>query len=259
MMMDYNLLNRASFNDTKLTFAITAEAGKQKFHTHKLPPGGIFCARQFDWKYAVGSDQSDWPKVPMQISINDVITGRTESPLSFSPPALLRDEIRIGIQNSSMVAVIIHINAHGTIVAPIAGTPGLSDKEILGYSLLDDSQRGMLALSEAAVDRLDDNLRQVGLEGYRDRILGLPGQLAGQLPGQQLPGQLPGPQPQLIPIEASPTPAELLKELPLKSADELMSLLLGDLVTYKSSKESDISLEEIQNLASYLLEKGWFR
>ena len=251
-MMDYNILNRGAFNETKLSFEVTSEPGNSGTHIHKLPRGGAFCLKSAEWKYSVGGGQIDpygWPRSPLKISINDVLREQTASPVNYSPPKLLRDKIEILVSNPSTLRVTVHITVCGVTVAPVAGEPLLSDKEILGYSLLDDSQKGMLALSEAVIDRIDEHFKQLGLDGLRDQMLG--GQVGPAM--QMLPEGL---RHLALPNSGSVEP---IIPLPLKDEADLKSLLIGDLVTYKTLNSSEISLDEIQALVDYLLDKGWMK
>lgn len=254
-MMDYNILNRGSFNETKLSFEIGVDPGKSNKHVHKLPTGGALCLKKAEWKYGVDAGQLDsygWPRSPLKISINSALKDQTASPAIFSPPELLRDEVEISISNPSTLRVTVHITIYGVIVAPMAGEPLLSDKEILGYSLLDDSQKGMLALSEAVIDRVDQHFKQLGLEGLRDQMLG--GQVGPAL--SMLPENL---KHLALPNTINPTTIPETPALSLKDDAELKSLLIGDLVTYKTLNDSEITLDEIQSLVTYLLDKGWMR
>jgi len=265
-MMDYNILNRGSFNETKLSFDVTSNPSNSGIHVHDILEGGAFCLRKAEWKYSVGDGQIDpygWPRSPLKISINKILQDQTASPVEFSPPELLRDKIEISTFNPSTLRVTVHIILYGVMMVPMAGEPLLSDKEILGYSLLDDSQKGMLALSEAVIDRLDQHLKQLGLDGLRDQMLG--GQVGPALSllpeGLRhlvaLPNSDPNTNPQSDP-NTNPQ-FEALPALPLKDEAELKSLLIGDLVTFKTLNNSEITLDEIQSLADYLLDKSWTR
>jgi len=257
-MMDYNILNRGAFNKTKLSFDITSEPSNSGVHIHKLPEGAAFFFFFSEWKYSVGAGQIDpygWPRSPLKISINNVLHDQTASPVEFSPPELLRDKIEISTANSSTLRVTVHITIYGVLMSPTAGEPLLSDKEILGYSQLDDSQKGMLALSEAVIDRIDEHFKQLGVGGLRDQMLG--GQVGAAM--EMLPKglrhlALPSTNIDLIEPLSEESPA-----LPLKDDSEVKSLLIGDLVTYKTLNSSEITLDEIQALADYLLDKGWLR
>jgi hypothetical protein len=224
-MNDYNLFNRASFSDTTIRLKSLIKPGQTSNLVRMLQPGSILAAKQVTWKYSVENGQLEWPKTPLLLSIADV-EGRAESPIFFSPPVLFKDKLEAKVINPSTIGVYIHLELQGTLVTPKPGAPGLSDTEVLGYSLLDKSQIGMLALSEAAVDRLHQ---------------GLPGSFQSSLPGSNLKALSTSDQPAL--------------SAPEKSQEELESLLIGDLVTAKAG----LTLEEIQPLATYLLSKGWRR
>lgn len=256
--MDYNILNRGAFNETSLSFDITSEPGNCGTAVHKLPEGGAFCLNKASWKYSVGAGQLDpygWPRSPLKISINKVLKDQTASPAEFSPPELLRNAIEIVTSNPSTLRVTVHITLTGVLMSPVAGEPALSDKEIMGYSLLDNSQKGMLALSEAVIDRVDEHFKQLGLDGLRDQMLGGQVGAAAQILPEGLKHlALPSNQgSRVMPLE------DPIAALPAKDGDELKSLLIGDLVTYKTINSSDITLEEIQNLTFYLLDKGWIK
>jgi len=106
----------------------------------------------------------------------------------------------------------------------------------------------MLALSEAAVDRVNEHLKQLGFSGVRDPSL------AGQV----------GPQQQSLPSsEHLALQSDLVSmekgTMKNKTTTELLSLCIGDLVTYKTQVGSEITLEDIQGIADFLLEKGWIK
>ena len=252
-MMDFNILNRARFQESTLVFAVTVNPGTDGIHLHELN-GGVFCLKHAGWKYSVGGGQIDpygWPKVPMRISINNAVIEQTASPIVLSPPAILSPRIEVKIHNPSNLRVTIHLTIKGELAVPIDGSPSLSEKEVLGYSLLDDSQKGMLALQEAAMDRLDDQLRQLGVDsGIRNQMLAGQVNEALGLPGIQTALGLP---------EAQTPLALSTGEATKKTQEELKSLLVGDMVQYKLKNSSDISLEEIQSLTDFLLDKDWHK
>lgn len=247
-MMDFsslnNILNRAQFEKRVIDVQIVAEAGKVGKQTIDLHGGG-FCFEHAEWRYSVPGGQSDydWPKTGMQITIPPAVNARVESPVTCSPPAYIPGNIEIEVCNPSGVNVVVVMKIKGTVVQPVAGSPPLSQKEILGYTLLSDSQKGMLALREAAIDRFDAQLRDSLGSGIREKLLA--GQIteAFGLPGGTLMPALEG---------SSQTPKDNSK-----TPDEVKSLLVGDLVQFKMETGSELSLEEIKSLADYLLERSW--
>jgi len=255
-MLDYNILNRASFEKISFEELIKISPGFTKHHVKQFPDQ-IFCAKSFKWSYGVSPNEGGsygWPKCPLQISITNIINNRIESPLNISPPILLRNQIEFSVYNPASIYVTIHMSCDGILVTPKDSTIIITDKEIFGYILLDDSQKGMLALSEAAVDRLDEAL-------------------GGSLRKQLLGGQL-GPMFELLPDKEKlkaikqMTNSNQISELAdeknnemkqLKDDESLVALLIGDLIMLQSKYNFDLNVDEIQELARLLITKGWQR
>jgi len=227
-----------------LTFPINTGSGASTAYSHDLN-GGSFCLKRAEWRYSVPGGQLDdygWPKVPMQISINGAMQDQTASPVVISPPALLKNKVEVSISNPSSLQVTIHLTITGTLVTPI-GDSALTSKEMLGYSLLDDSQKGMLALEEAATDRMREHLKQLGFDSQTQEQI-----MLGQSNTSNInPSALPSAVIKALDTESNNT----------KKPEELKSLLVGDLVQFKLTNSSEITLDEIQALSDYLLSKEW--
>jgi hypothetical protein len=236
MIQDFNILNRASFEDRELNFKVSVDGGCQQNHEIRLEPEQVFCIIEISWKYEVKDNTNSygWPKIPVKVSIPDILSDTTSSPHTFSPARFLRQNYTLVLCNSSDINVVVHFTLKGTLVTPKDGAV-ISDKEILGYSLLDDNYKGMLALGESVVDGLEAKL---GVDLRQQKAL------PGQLPqtSRQLPGQ----------TTKALTDSEYSKEV-------LISLLIGDLIILQDGLNSKIDTSELRNLASLLVEKGWRR
>jgi hypothetical protein len=236
-MYDFNILNRADFSKHSFSKTVVCRAGDQTYNKIDFQPGELFCLLKVSWKYEVKTvtDNYGWPKAPLNISIQDAFTSETSSPQIFSPPKIIREKLEINIINPSPLEVVLHLKCFGTLVAPKANEI-LSDKEILGYVLLDDSQKGMLALSETIVDNLEERL---GVDLRKS----LPAGQAGSL--ESIPKLL-----QTGAVKALPGSDQNLQE---KTDEDLKSLLIGDLVVAQTS----LALDEITKLAEILIQKNW--
>jgi len=122
-MMDFNILNRATFQETLLEFSITAQSGVTETHVNNFPENAVFCVRSAEWKYSVPGGQLDpygWPKVPMRVSIENAMKEQIASPQSFSPPAIARDKLSTQVINTSAVSVTVLMKVSGLLVLPVA-------------------------------------------------------------------------------------------------------------------------------------------
>jgi len=259
MMMDYNILNRGSFNDTEITHDITVTPSQTSKSWHELGDYTSLLLKEISWKYSVPGGQTDaycWPRQGLHVAITDAFKARVASPVLLNPAPLLKNKYEVIISNPSTVAVTVHMLLKGVLVKQNPGEPLLSDKEIRGYSLLDDSQKGMMALSEAVIDRIDDHFKQLGLAGLRDRLPG--GQVANiNMLSAELKqmAALPNSSPNELELHVEPRAIEP----PKVDSEMLKALLIGELVTCKTEKSFDLTLEDITFLASYLINKGWMK
>jgi hypothetical protein len=225
-MQDLNLFSRANFEDTTLQLTCTAKPGQSGKAFISFSPDQVFCVQEVSWKYSVetaGDDPYGWPKFPVKVTILGITENRVEAPVKVSPPKLLTDSLQVEIQNPASLVVTVHFTIKG-ILATSKNNGSVSTTEILGYALLDNNQRGMLALSGA------HNSRQLGAEGAF--------------------------------LTESQTHKTLAMKQPLALEDEqsLNSLMIGDLVTYQPSQpEFALKLEQIRDLAKYLINKKWAR
>jgi len=225
VMFSIDIFERAEFQNTELKFSIKCPPGKTSNYTHPLPLSS-FCLEFVEWKYEVPAGQGDygWPRRPMEISLTGCVERQTASPVTFSPPAVINETLITSVANPSELTVIVHLKLKGVLIAHKDKDRKLSKQEMLGYCLLDNSQKGLLALQGASAKAF-----------------------AFQEQNQNY-------------ALSSENPLALEDSAPQKRTTDpkkLKTLLIGDLVQFKLCKESIISLEEIDSLADYLLEKSW--
>lgn len=226
-MQDSNLFSRANFEDTTLQLTCTAKPGQSSKAFSSFLPNQVFCVQEVSWKYSVetaGDDPYGWPKFPVKVTILGITENRVETPVKVSPPKLLTDSLQVEIQNPASLVVTVHFTIKG-ILATAKNSGTVSATEILGYALLDNNQRGMLALSGS------HNSKQLGVEGSA-----------------------------FLQMESQPTRLTMKQPLALEDEQSLNSLMIGDLVTYSPSQpEFALKLEQIRDLAKYLINKKWSR
>ena len=226
-MQDLNLFSRANFEDTTLQLTCTAKPAQSGKAFSSFLPNQVFCVQEVSWKYSVeaGDDSYGWPKSPVKVTILGITENRVETPVKVSPPKLLTDSLQVEIQNPASLVVTVHFTIKG-ILATAKNNGAVSATEILGYALLDNNQRGMLALSGS------HNSKQLGVEGSA-----------------------------FLQMESQHTRALTMKQpLALEDEQSLNSLMIGDLVTYQPSQpEFALKLEQIRDLAKYLINKKWSR
>jgi hypothetical protein len=225
-MFGLDIFERAEFQNTELKFSIKCPPGKTSSYTHSLPLSS-FCLEYVEWKYEVPAGQGDygWPRRPMEINLADCIERQTASPVNFSPPAVISEQLVAHIANPSELTVIVHLKLKGVLIAHKDKDRKLSKQEMLGYCLLDNSQKGLLALQGAST--------AFAFQEGQDQTPAFP--------------------------EKSPQALEDSTHKIVPDAQKLKTILIGDLVQFKLMKESSISLEEIDILADYLLEKSWVK
>lgn len=219
-----DIVGKANFEEVNLQLSCNVKSGDTEKIVNKFDSRQVLCLQEVSWKYGVSNSQDNygWPKSPLKISVSGLFTDRIETPFKISPPKLLIDQIEIAASNPSSLDVKLYFNLKGILVTPYENE-SLSLKEILGYILLDNNQKGLLALSESK-----QNIDETILTSF----------LFGKLPLDKLSSQQKS-------IEF------------LADSESLISLMIGDLVTFKS--ESPMNIEVIQELAKYLINKKWIR
>lgn len=258
-MQDFNILNRASFEDEILELNIPVLPGQTVNHKEIIK--GTFWISSATWKYGITTAQTvqdnyGVPRQPPKITIKGVFSNQSGIQKAIKPPKPCKDVINISIFNPSTLGLTLYFKIIGVRVIPKEGSFDLNQKEMLGYIMLSPEQRGMLALSEAAMDRWDTEFSKLGI------------QLRESLPSGQI-----GPLLdiiKLLPNNMKPLAMEKLmnnselwdsnepQALPKSniSNNDLKSILLGDIISYF---KNDIEYEKINGLCDMLIDKGWKR
>lgn len=255
-MRDLNILNRASFEEKKLQLTCTVKPGQQEKIVATFKSGQVFCLQEISWRYGVENVQDNygWPKTPLLINISGILNDRIETPYKLSPPKLLAEQIEIEAFNPSGVNVKLYYTLDGILVTPNENE-SLSYKEILGYILLDNNQKGLLALSE--VNASKQSLEETILTSILNGKLSL-----DKLPLlQQTMGFLPINKEDDALVDKLVARAYQSKSKePIADSESLISLMIGDLVTFQPAQSQiKIDVELIQELAKYLISKKWNR
>lgn len=151
-----SLLNRGSVSRKTFNLQILVEPGQQNVAQVQLD-SNVLCIEELEWCYSVDSNDRrtlkggyGWPKHPLAISIDNCCSDETSSPVVLSPPVLKRAKVEVAVSNPSAVPVTLNLKVKGQLAIGAE----LSDEEIIGYCMLDDNARGMLALQNAANYRL---------------------------------------------------------------------------------------------------------
>lgn len=234
-MSDLNILNRASFEDTELQVEAIVPPGQTTTVKHNLNPGQIFCLKEISWKYGVDNNLQDgygWPRCGLMVTLDGAFKDRVESPYKASPPKILQ-QLEFKILNPSSLRVKLYFTLKGQLVSQRGEDP-LSFKEILGYILLNDNQKGILALTEAFSSK-----NELSLDSILTSLAG------GNLPAFSERNNLQLPNSKPI---AS-----------LSDEESVISLMIGDLVTFQSNQFEPLKVDHIRELAKYLVSKHWNR
>jgi hypothetical protein len=284
-MTDYNILNRASFDDMRKTFKLSI----QPFIVQGggvLDLGGpdnVFWIKSVSWKYNytdVNIPTATRTKInKIKIAIENLFPQAIDTALPpFVEPRPMVGRIHFNVENTNVSnnhRLDIEFYLDGVLVVPRPGVEPPSLKEMKGYIMLDSTARGQEALKEAQGDKLDELLVQSGLGSLRDAIpgggmsalLSLPPALQGAvLQGLAAKGDIPE---FMIPsIMGAGAPLALggsgFQQQPLALPDldreKETSSFLGDLfATCPEECQDTLKPRHLKQIAVDMIEKGWRR
>jgi len=217
-----------------------------------------FWIQKASWEYSTPATQIGsygWPKKPLRLTINSVVTDQISSPLTFAAPRPCYGEIKATAKNDSDVSVLLHLSLDGISVTTKPNS-GITEKEILGYLLLDDSQKGMLALTESVVDRWDEEFKKMG------------GSLRERLPGGQagffLESLSKDPQQfqkflalQETELKLSQNSEEVVMADFDENKETAISSFIGDLVLACRKSGVKVDLDQVEAISTFMVTKGW--
>lgn len=203
--MALSLFSRAEFRSKKFEHRIPVPAHQVETWMWEIPASLAFCLENVTWRYAVNhSDPKTfengygWPKTPLKVTIEPLLSAEVSPPDKLQPPKVFTGKVPVVVENPSDIPVTLILKLEGILVAK-TGTEDVLESEILGYAMLEPSQRGMLAISQASIENKTVNAFQTS-------------------PQNALPAN-------------SPTLA-----LPEISSDECLSLMIGDIVRAKTTE-----------------------
>jgi hypothetical protein len=275
--VDFNILNRASFDNRPITIDLRVAPTVYEGSRAKTLGESVYWVRSVDWKFGyfdVGMFGSK--EIPLQ-KLKITIGGGVEKPLlelaedplrNLSPPIPITGRIDCAVQNTNIGnnhELRIKFVLHGVLVTPKPGQDPLTLKQMLGYIMMDDAKRGELAFAEAVVDSLDEKMVDMGMDSLRSSLphgLGAIKALPEPLQKIFLQNANPAllgldsgnPQDPAAPIHAL-TLKEHLEHLPLVDSEKEKSTFLGDLLTACS----DLTPEQLKAISDEMVDKGWRR
>lgn len=279
-MSDSNLLNSAVWDDIQRTYTVGSppfqyEAGGVM---DLGGPDNVLWIKKIDWEYKyvdVGAMGSQRTAVkPIQVSVGDILTDVTRPLPEFIEPRPVVARLPFKVINTNLAnnhKLEVIFNIRGVLVSPRPGKEPLPFKMMKGYVMMDSTERGRLAMKEAAADKLEETLSGLGLGSLREALPGglealkeyppalqtviIQGLVAkGELPdfvneGFGMPalgfGGMPGMQPPAL-------------ALPAADPEKEESAFMGDLLAV-SPDDFSLNKSQLRELATKMIEKGWRR
>jgi hypothetical protein len=284
-MTDYNILNRGSFDDKRKTYEVQIQPfiveGGASFNLGG--PNNVLWVKQVSWKYeyidvGVPNARRVHPIEKIVVSVE----GGTEPILDavdralppFTEPQPIVGQIYFRVRNTNLAnnhKLVVKFFVDGVLVKPRDGIDPPTLKQMKAYIMMDSSDRGKLAMEEAAADQLDETLTQMGFGSLRDS---LPGGMAAlkQLPpmmqnaviqGLVAKGELPEFMAASVMMPAlgmggGVTAAPLA--LPDADPEKETSAFLGDLLaTCPEECQEMLKTSHLKHIAAAMVERGWRR
>lgn len=128
------------------TYKVTTKPGQIATFSFIFKDGLPLSIRQIRWSYSIPGSVSDgygWPKTPLRVSIDNLCTDETSSPLDFSNTPVVAPGATGCVKNESHIPVDLCLHFQGLLV--MGDVTGLTSEQIALYSTLDTSQRAALA------------------------------------------------------------------------------------------------------------------
>jgi len=277
-MDDFDILNRASFDDTQKTYTVTVPPCIIE-GTGTLDLGGptnVFWIKHVGWKYDYIDVNFPGARVTtikrIKVSVGDVLQDADRALPPFEQPKAHVGKINFKVVNTNLEnnhKLVVEFFIRGVLVKPKPGTEPLPLKMMLAYIMMDPTSRGRLALQEAAADELNQTLTQLGLGSIRDilpkglsAISSLPPPIQMMvLQGLASKGQLPeSVASSFLPMlggginQNSKAPLAL----PDLDPDKEESAFMGDFLA-TIPDDFDVKREHLRRIAEAMIERGWRR
>lgn len=286
-MTDYNILNRASFDDKRKTYEVQLQPfileGGGSFSLGG--PNNVLWVKQVSWKYeyidvGVPNARRVHPIEKIIVSVEpgaiDPILEDVDSALPpFIEPKPVVGQIHFRVKNTNLAnnhKLVVKFFVDGVLVKPRDGVEPPTIKQMKAYIMMDSTDRGKLAMDEAAADQLDETLTQMGFGSLRDS---LPGGMAAlkQLPpmmqnaviqGLVAKGELPEfmAASAMMPALGLGGGVGQAPPLALPDADpeKETSAFLGDLLaTCPEECQESLKTSHLKHIAAAMVERGWRR
>ena len=272
-MSDYNILNVATFDDIQKQFIVSVQPflHEGQGQMDLGGPNNVFWVRQIEWAsnyidVGVPNARESVLK-PLIVSVADILQEVKRALPPFIEPRPLIGSISFKIINTNISnnhKLEVEFRLRGVLVSPRPGCEPLPLKVMKAYVMMDSTSRGKLAMQEAAVDRLEETLADLGMGSLRES---LPGGLSAlkdlPLPLQQAviqglisKGELPE---SMSPVPSLPSGNQRLALTDMEvDSDREESTFIGDFLE-TSSEEASISVEHLKRVAKCMIDKGWRR
>jgi len=279
-MTDYNILNRASFDDKRKTYEVQIQPfileGGGSFNLGG--PTNVLWIKQISWKYeyldvGVPNARRIQPIEKIVISVSggtEPILDNVDTALPpFIEPHPVVGQLHFRVKNTNLAnnhKLVVKFFIDGVLVKPRDGIEPPTLKQMKAYIMMDSSQRGVLAMEEAAADQLDESLSQMGFGSLRDAI---PGGMAAlkQLPtplmnaviqGLVAKGDLPEFMGAMVPALGMGGSSAAPLALPDADPEKETSAFLGDLLD-TCPEECALKTSHLKHIAAAMVERGWRR
>ena len=186
-----NILNRAHFDDKRQKFEVQVQPfileGGQGFSLGG--PNNVFWIKQISWKYeyidvGVPNARVLRPINKIEVSVDGgadgpILYNETSALPPFDEPKPIVGRIEFRVKNTNLSnnhKLVVTFYVDGCLVKPRDGYDPPTLKQMKAYVMMSKSERGKLAMEEAAADQLEETLIGMGLGSLRDVI---PGGFAG--------------------------------------------------------------------------------
>ena len=288
-MTDFNILNRAKFNDMRKTFKVSLQPFLHQGGgiLDLGGPNNVFWVKRVSWRYeyidvGIPTARQIRPIKKIRVGVENLFQnssspdGMIDTALPpFIEPEPLVGKIHFRVENTNLAnnhKLEVEFLLDGVLVVPRTDEPPTL-KQMKGYVMMDSTDRGRLAMDEDAADQLDELLVKSGFGSLRDV---LPGGINGL---KQLPPALQGPVLQSLAAKGD-IPAEFVTPmlalggagappgmpgapplaLPDADPEKETSAFLGDLLACCPDEcQETLKTSHLRQIATAMVEKGWRR
>jgi hypothetical protein len=273
MVLDHNILNRATFDDRQIQHEISLvphiyEGG----NTLEFGPNVVFWIKSITWRFTyrdvgfVNTLRTPLQNVEVSVGnpgslggIGNIINNVREPRPEFQQPIPILERLNFKVKNTNLannMQLVVKFKLDGTLVTPKPGATPISYKEALGYIMLSADKKGELILAEATMDAVEEHMKQKGMPGIREKLPQGLGFGAISMLTPQLKSLMMGISAENAPfsLENGATATTQLKQLALN--EDPKKAFIGDLVA-GCTNSYQITKEDLQQIAEYMIQQGW--